>query len=266
MLIKFCLKPFFKIINWFLCLTIGQKYKNFVRKCSELYSFALKLYSNEELKDENDINDITARLDRSKQKIMALQNQVVSLQRQVEELFKGAPKGYKVIPETTSISTSPLRRTSPPIPPSPRSPVSRPSSPITKSYIPPPPPPPPPFCGPAPSMISKTDNQKVILKASRVLPENVSPTNPNPPEPKRVKPSSTDLVKRKGQLRSTSVRRSPGGTPLTHWKAHDIDISSPEDSAIASVMKKALKRKFKNMRPFSPPSPIEGSGEEDFSF
>jgi len=74
-----------------------------------------------------------------------------------------------------------------------------------------------------------------------------------------------DLVQRKKLLKATSIQRlvfhsfqsllhilinsiinrSPGGTPLTHRVKGENEESSPEDNAIATVMKKALKKKFK---------------------
>jgi len=203
---------FFSIANIVLLIIFGDRYKSVTNKLLNMLICATKLMSIES-KHENTFNDTVLRLDRTEEKLIALQNQIVSIQRQIEELNK-------------------------------------------KSLAPPPPPPPPP---PQPTVRTSTLKSTKAVKEAEHIEEVI--------ESKRKKPSTKELVQRKEQLRVTTVRRSPGGTPLTHWRSTDIDISSPEDNAIASVMKKALKRKFKYLRPVSPPSPIEGSpNDNEFSF
>jgi hypothetical protein len=199
---------FVSLFNTILELIFGDRYKCLVKQLLNFYNFASKLMSIES-KHENSINDTVLCLERTIEKVTALQNQIVSIQRQIEELR-------------------------------------------SKSLAPPPPPPLPPQPAIRTSTIKTTNVQKTQFKDDVI-------------EAKRQKPSTKELVQQKGQLRSTSIRRSPGGTPLTHWRSNEI--SSPEDNAIANVMKKALKRKFKYLRPVSPPSPIEGSpNENEFSF
>jgi DNA repair exonuclease SbcCD ATPase subunit len=204
---------FVSLFNMILERFFGDRYKRLVKQLLNIYNFASKLMSIES-KHENSINDTVLCLERTIEKVTALQNQIASIQRQIEELR-------------------------------------------SKSLAPIPPPPPP--LPPQPAIRTSTIKATNVVKETKVKDDVI--------EAKRQKPSTKELVQQKGQLRTTSIRRSPGGTPLTHWRSNEVEISSPEDNAIAAVMKKALKRKFKYLRAVSPPSPIEGSpNDNEFSF
>ena len=83
-----------KILNAILCLIFGQKYKRFIRKVSVISVFASQLISNQ---DSELQRTWQFRLERVEEKnlaltstvewhFLALQNQIFSLQKQVEDL------------------------------------------------------------------------------------------------------------------------------------------------------------------------------------
>ena len=230
---------FFWLIDTFFGLVFGQKYKRLIEKANKVYLYSRKVFAIDETKAENTRNDIYSRLDTLRGTVAELQNKKVSLERPVDGLVEKQEKKAAIAP----------RAPSPPPPP--------PSIPA-----PPPLPPTPIFTCPAPPMFQRSDD-KLVLKAVRICPPE---EEPGTLAPKRSKPSTVDLIKGKEKLRSTTVKRSPGGTPMSGWQFTEIDITSPEDAALDLLMKKALKRKFMNFRPFSPPSPIQASDGEDFSF
>lgn len=267
-MLHFVFAIFCSLLNSVFGLVFGQKYRRLVKKLRKVTNYSRKVFARDETKRDNARNTAYYRLDGLKEILAILQSQVVSLERQVDFLMARSPKRA-----SNPAKDAPQPCDSIPVPPPPPCnsiPVPPPLPPPC-SLIPVPPPPPcnsipvlpqsPVFTCPAPS-IAKRKNDKIILKAMRVQTEE----NAYPLDAKRSKPSSVDLIKGKARLRSTTVRRSPGGTPMSGWRVTEFDTSSPEDATISTIMKKALKRKFMNIAPFSPPSPIEASDGDEFSF
>jgi hypothetical protein len=138
--------------------------------------------------------------------------------------------------------------------------------PMPRSYIPLPPPLPPPM-----PHIMSYDPDSIVKKFKREEPQ--TPKVADSTSLGRQRPLSSELKKRKGQLRQVSSKRSPGGTPLSNGqnKNNRRTHSTPDDgSDLHNFLGNALRNKFKSYRPPSPivGSPPDGStfGSEDFSF
>jgi len=118
-----------------------------------------------------------------------------------------------------------------------------PTAPLPPQMLIPPPPPPPP-------LTPLTTNKATAEKGSRNLlrKRSMSTTKKNPGTPQSQ--ANKELLKRirngcRSELRSTPVKRSPGGTPFKRQRRMS-------DSNTSDMLTVALKRKFQNVAVRSP--------------